>query len=406
MSGKIELFIHYNLLPMTDEAQDEYTPIIDGALLVKDATIIWVGGARDIPESPKPDVIHDGKGLWLLPGLIDCHTHLVFAGSRSNEFARLRQGESYADIAASGGGIIQTMRQTSAAPYEDLLETANHRLKQWSSDGVTSIEIKSGYGLTLDDELKMLRVIASLQQTVDIDIFPTFLAAHKCPPEFLSHDAHIDFLITEGLDTVASLDINWHGQPTIDAYCDPIGYTPHHIDRLFNAYTKAGFQCRLHTEQTAHSGGTEVAIRHQAISVDHLEHINDTQILQLAASQTSATLLPLPYLHTREAQCPPVEKMRAHRVPMAVATDFNPGSSPIASLPLAAYCSTNLFGLSTTEALLGITRQAARVLNKTDRGQLTVGTKADFSIWDMSQPDDLVSGLGLARLVQRVYNKA
>jgi imidazolonepropionase len=325
-------------------------------------------------------------GRWLTPGLIDCHTHLVFAGQRSAEFARRTSGASYAEIAREGGGILGTMRATRAATEEDLFDQSRPRLESLLQEGVTTVEIKSGYGLELETEKKMLRVARRLEAAHPVTISTSFLAAHALPPEYSGRpDEYIDTICRDWLPEVAGSLAD-----SVDAFCEDIGFSAAQCDRLFSAARQLGMPVRLHAEQLSNVGGSQVAAGHGALSCDHLEYASEFDAAALARSGTVAVMLPVAFYTLAEKQLPPIAAFRANRVPMAIASDCNPGSAPGASLLLAINMARRLFGLTSEEVLPGVTRHAARALGmSTTRGAVAPGLAADFAVWSVESLDEL-----------------
>jgi imidazolonepropionase len=359
-----------------------------GAVVTDDETIAWVGPAAQLPAGARPDRTVDLAGRWLTPGLVDCHTHLVFAGRRASEFARRTSGTSYAEIAREGGGIVSTMRATRAASDDELREQSRPRLQALLAEGVTTVEIKSGYGLTLADETKMLRVARQLESAHPVTVSTSFLAAHALPPEFEGRaDDYVDTVAREWLPAVAR-------EPglvdAVDAYCEDIAFSAAQCDRLFAAARALGLPVRLHAEQLSNVGGSQVAARHGALSCDHLEFATEADAATLAASRTVAVMLPVAFYALAETHVPPVAALRRHGVPLAVASDCNPGSAPGASLLLAMNMARRLFGLTSEEVLLGATRHAARALGlQESRGVIAPGHAADFAVWSIDSLDEL-----------------
>jgi imidazolonepropionase len=348
--------------------------------------IEWVGNVADLPAGLRPERTVELAGRWLTPGLIDCHTHLVFAGQRAAEFARRTSGTSYAEIAREGGGILGTMRATRAATEEALFEQSRLRLESLLQEGVTTVEIKSGYGLELETEKKMLRVARRLGTAHPVTISTSFLAAHALPPEFSGRpDEYIDAICRDWLPEVAGRLAD-----SVDAFCEDIGFSAPQCDRLFTAARQMGLPVRLHAEQLSNVGGSQVAARHGALSCDHLEYANEQDVAALAHSGTVAVMLPVAYYTLAEEQLPPIAALRAQRVPMAVASDCNPGSAPCASLLLAINMARRLFGLTSGEVLLGVTRHAAQALGmRGARGTIAPGHAADFAVWSIESLDEL-----------------
>jgi imidazolonepropionase len=369
---------------------DESMRVIEnGALLTRAGRIEWVGAEADLPTAPtsSPGMQHDLGGAWVTPGLIDCHTHLVFAGNRAGEYSQRLRGRSYAEIAREGGGILSTMRAVRGASLQQLVDESAPRLQALLAEGVTTIEIKSGYGLTLADEEKMLRAARALEEAHPVTIKTTFLAAHTVPPEFAGRgDEYIDTIIRNWLPTL-------HHQGLIDAvdvFCENIAFNVAQSERLFDASHDLGLPVKMHSEQLSNLGGTRMAARHHALSCDHLEYATEVEAAALAASRTVAVLLPVAFYCLADHRKPPVQAFRSAGASMALATDCNPGSSPTTSLLLAMSMGTRLFGLTSEEALAGVTRNAARALGlHRDRGTLAKGQVADFVIWNVSSIQEL-----------------
>jgi imidazolonepropionase len=365
---------------------DEQSRVFDrGAIVTRDSTIEWVGDEHEMPAGLHPDRTIELAGRWLTPGLVDCHTHLVFAGQRAAEFARRTAGTSYADIAREGGGILSTVRATRAASEEELLAQSRPRLRSLLAEGVTTVEIKSGYGLEFETEARMLRVARRLEAEEPVTVSTSLLAAHTLPPEFAGRaDEYIDTICDDWLPRLA-------GQAdAVDAYCEDIAFSAAQCDRLFTAARALGLPVRLHAEQLSNVGGSQVAARHRALSCDHLEYANDADAVALGRAGTVAVMLPIAYYALAETQRPPIEALRRHGVPLAIASDCNPGSAPGASLLLAMNMARRLFGMTSDEVLLGVTRHAARALGlEAVRGSLAPGRAADFAAWSVDSLDEL-----------------
>jgi imidazolonepropionase len=368
--------------------------IENGAMLTRGARIEWVGTETDLPAPPPAARYeqHDAGGAWITPGLIDCHTHLVFAGTRAGEYAQRLRGRSYAEIAREGGGILSTMRAVRSASPDQLFDESAPRLQALLAEGVTTIEIKSGYGLTLADEAKMLRTARALGQAYPVTVKTTFLAAHTVPPEFQGRaDEYIDTIITNWLPTL-------HAEGLIDAvdvFCESIAFNVAQSERLFDAAHDLGLPVKMHAEQLTNLGGTRMATRHHALSCDHLEYATEADAAALAASGTVAVLLPVAFYCLADERKPPIQAFRAAGASMALATDCNPGSAPTTSLLLALSMGTRLFGLTSEEALAGVTRNAARALGLHDeRGTLASGQAADFVIWNVRSIEELGYWIG------------
>lgn len=366
-----------------------------GAIVTRGGTIEWVGDAREVPPGLRPDRTVELANRWVTPGLVDCHTHLVFAGQRAVEFARRTSGSSYAEIAREGGGILSTVRATRAASEDNLVEQSRPRLASLLEEGVTTVEIKSGYGLDFESESKMLRAARRLESEHPVTVSTSLLAAHALPPEFSGRaDEYIDTVCNDWLPRLATS--TWGQTPfprlvdAVDAYCEDIAFSAEQCGRLFAAARAHGLPVRLHSEQLSNVGGSQVATRCGALSCDHLEYANEADAAALGRSGTVAVLLPVAFYALAEKQLPPVAALRANRVPIAVASDCNPGTSPCASLLLAMNMARRLFGLTSEEVLLGVTRHAARALGlQAERGSIAPGHAADFAAWSVDSPDEL-----------------
>jgi len=372
---------------------DGHRVFADGAIVTTDGTITWVGAARDLPAGIAADRTIELAGRWLTPGLIDCHTHIVFGGQRAAEFARRTAGTSYADIAREGGGILNTVRATRAADVDELVRRSEPRLRALLQEGVTTVEIKSGYGLDFESERRMLLAARALEQRLPVTVVTSLLAAHAAPPEFKGReDAYIDLIAQDWLPRFAQeralVDM-------VDAYCESIAFSATQCDRLFAAAKAHGWPLRLHAEQISNIGGSRMAARHGALACDHLEYATEDDAIELARAGTVAVLLPVAYYVLADPRLPPIDLFRTHRVPMAVASDANPGSAPGASLQTAMNMGRRLFGLTSDEVLDGVTRNAARALGLGDRlGQIAPGFQADFAAWSIDTPDELGYWIG------------
>ena len=387
------LCTNVNLATMA-EGGAPYGAIENGALATKDGRIAWLGAAAHLPHRDAGEVI-DGAGGWLTPGLIDCHTHLVFAGDRSGEFEQRLTGVSYEEIARSGGGIARTVAATRLAPSHELEASAGRRLACLLADGVTTVEIKSGYGLDRATEIKMLEVARRLGKAHPVDVATTFLGAHALPKEYANDRAgYLDLVCTRVLPEVAERGL----ADAVDAFCEGIAFAPDEVARVFETARAFGLSLKLHADQLSDLGGAALAARFGALSADHLEYASEAGIRAMADAGTVAVLLPGAFYTLRERQRPPVELFRRHGVPIALATDCNPGSSPVTSLLVILNLACNLFGLTPEEALAGVTRHAARALGLDDRGTLAVGKRADLALWRIHRPAELSYWLGLAPL--------
>jgi len=337
---------------------------------------------------------------FITPGFIDCHTHLIWGGSRAADWEKRFAGVSYTEIAKAGGGILSTVRATRSLSKEELLRAAIPRLRALISEGVTCVEIKSGYGLTLEDELKMLRVAKQLGEQAGVEVSPTLLAAHAVPPEFTGRgDDYVSLIVNEIIPAVAKEKL----AEAVDVFCESIAFTVEQCDRIFTIAKQYHLQVKGHVEQLTNSQGAELIARHGGWSADHLEFLADVGVAAMEKAGTVAVLLPGAFYFLREKQKPPVEKLRAAGVPLAVASDLNPGTSPFASLRLAMNMACVLYGLSPEETLAGVTREAAKALGRGGQlGTLEVGRRADFLVWDVTHPAEVVCQLGVNPLVERV----
>lgn len=369
----------------------DFGTIEDGAIAITDGALAWVGAAADLPEAHSRET-RSLAGRWITPALIDCHTHLVFAGDRSREFEQRLQGVSYEQIARAGGGILATVRATRAASGDELFDAAARRLQMLASDGVATIEIKSGYGLDSENEIKMLQVVRRLDDSTDLTIRATLLAAHAIPPEFThSPDAYVDLICEQLIPAVAEQQL----ADAVDAYCETFAFNPGQISRIFETARSCGLPVKLHADQLSDGGGAALAARFHALSADHLEYATPAGVAALAKAGTTAVLLPGAFLTLDETQQPPIGELRAQGVPFAIATDCNPGTSPLCSLREAMALACRLFKLTPEECLAGATREAALALGlDADRGTLEIGKRADVAIWDIGHPRELSYWLG------------
>jgi len=361
-----------------------------GALLVEDDTIAWVGADDDLPADTRVDDEIDLKGALVTPGLVDCHTHLVYAGQRAGEFERRLEGASYEEIARAGGGIRSTVAATRAASDDALYAAARERALALMSEGVTTLEIKSGYGLSAEHEARCLRVARKLGRTLPLAVRTTCLSAHALPPEYDGRaDDYIDAVCAwlPGLQREGLVD-------AVDAFCERIAFTPAQTRRVFEAARALGLPVKLHAEQLSDSGGAALAAEFGALSCEHLEHLSETGVRAMANAGSVAVLLPGAYYFLRETQAPPIAQLRAAGVPIAIATDHNPGSSPTLSPVLMLSMACTLFRLTPEEALRGMTVHAARALGLADRGTLAVGQRADLAVWDVAHPNELAYWFG------------
>ncbi len=377
-----------------------YGLIANGAIAVRGEQIAWLGPDADLPDDAAAQHVLDLPGHLVTPGLVDCHTHLVYAGTRADEFERRLEGVSYAEIARAGGGILGTVRATRAATEDELFECARPRLDALADEGVTTVEIKSGYGLDTATEMKQLRVARRLGERCNMDVRTTLLAAHAVPPEFAGRDAYVDYVCRDTIPAVAAAGL----ADAVDVFCESIAFDPAQTARVLEAATAHGLAVKLHADQLGDSGGAALAARFVALSADHLEYTTAEGIAALRAAGTVAVLLPGAFYALRETRLPPVAALRAAGVPIALATDCNPGTSPTTSPTLMMNMACTLFGLTTSEALAGFTREGARALGCTDRGVLEVGRRADLAIWAVPGPAELayrIGGTRCAGIVQR-----
>lgn len=368
-----------------------YSIIKHGALLTEGALIRWVGPLAEAPDTGDARQVDLG-GAWVTPGLIDCHTHLVFGGDRSAEFEQRLEGVSYAEIAARGGGIASTVRATREASEDELLASAVTRARHLLRDGVTTLEVKSGYGLDLASERKMLRVARRLGEVLPVTVKTTCLAAHALPPEYAGRaDDYIEVVCTEILPALAAEGL----VDAVDAFCEHLAFSPAQVERVFQAARGLGLPVKLHAEQLSSLHGSSLAARYDALSADHLEYMTEDDAIAMADAGTVAVLLPGAFYLLRETQLPPIDALRRHGVTMALASDLNPGTSPALSLRLMLNMACTAFRLTPEEALAGVTLNAARALGLAERsGSLEAGKLADFVAWDIQRPAELAYWLG------------
>ena len=378
--------------------RDGYGLIEDAAILIEGGRIAWVGPRTQAPSGHETT---DCEGRLATPGLIDCHTHIVYGGSRAHEFEQRLTGVSYAEIARAGGGIAATVRMTRAESEADLAASALRRLDALLAEGVTTIEVKSGYGLDRDTEVKMLKVARELSQWRPVDVVTTYLGAHALPPEFKDdRKGYLDLVCTQVLPAVAKANL----ADAVDAFCEGIAFSVDETRRVFEVAKSLGLPVKLHAEQLSNLGGSAMAAQFGALSVDHIEYLDQAGVDAIAASGTVAVLLPGAFYYLREKQAPPVAALRKAGVPMAVATDLNPGTSPVHSILTAMNMACVLFGLTPEEALRGVTDNAAKALGLYDRGLLTPGMRADIALWNTQRPGDLAYPLGFNPLAAVIHN--
>lgn len=382
------LWQHCHVATMANGA---YSIIEDAAIVTSGTLIEWIGPRTQLPSGEYP-AVNDLQGAWVTPGLIDCHTHTVFGGNRSGEFEQRLQGVSYAEIAAQGGGIASTVRATREATEDELFASAAKRLKSLMRDGVTTVEMKSGYGLDLANERKLLRVIRRLAEELPISVRSTCLAAHALPPEYKDRaDDYIDLVCEQMLPALAAEGL----VDAVDAFCEYLAFSPEQVERVFVAAQQLGLPVKLHAEQLSSLHGSRLAARYKALSADHLEFMDEDDAIAMAAADTVAVLLPGAFYFLRETQLPPMEALRKHKVKIAIASDLNPGTSPALSLRLMLNMACTCFRMTPEEALAGATIHAAQALGMAQtHGSLEVGKVADFVAWDIERPADLAYWLG------------
>ncbi|EKO3827962.1 imidazolonepropionase [Vibrio harveyi] len=407
----MDLLIENARLVTMQEGEHGYLPSPPARVGIRSGKIVAISTTEKGKDSAQTESIlnpdHyeqtlDLQNRLLLPGLIDCHTHLVYAGNRANEFEMRLNDVPYETIAKQGGGILSTVYATRTATKEQLIELALPRLDGLIASGVTSIEVKSGYGLTLDDEIKMLRAAKALEHERKVKITTTLLAAHALPPEYKDcADDYIQHICDDIIPLVAQENL----ATSVDVFCESIGFNLEQTERVFQSATQHGLRVKGHTEQLSMLGGTALTAQYNGLSADHIEYLDEQGVIALANSPTVATLLPGAYYFLRETQLPPIYLLREHKVPMAIATDINPGTSPFADLTLMMNMACTLFRLTPQEALRGVTQNAAKALGYGEsRGVIDIGCDADFSIWDIEHPADLSYQVGAKRLVGRIVN--
>lgn len=377
-----------------------YGLIEDGAVVLDGETIVWVGKATDTPEEFASLTAEDLGGRLITPGLIDCHTHVVFGGNRAREFEMRLQGATYEEVARAGGGIISTVLATRNASQEELLASALTRVDALIAEGVTTLEIKSGYGLDLETELRMLRVARKIAEARPIRVLTTFLGAHAVPPEYKDRaDAYLDEICLPTLEAAHKEGL----VDAVDGFCEGIAFSPDQMARVFDMASDLGLPIKLHAEQLSNLGGAALAASRNALSADHLEYLDEAGVKAMAEHGTVAVLLPGAFYTLRETQYPPLNLLRQHKVPIALATDCNPGSSPLASLLLTLNMGCTLFRMTPEEALAGVTREAARALGLTDIGTIEAGKRADLAVWNVFHPAELSYRIGFNALETRIF---
>ncbi|MFK7894042.1 MAG: imidazolonepropionase [Granulosicoccus sp.] len=383
----------------TMDGDQPYGLIENGTVVINGKTIAWVGAESELPDEYAGHAPTDLGGRLLTPALIDCHTHIVHAGHRATEFEMRLEGASYEEVARAGGGIISTVVATRASSVDDLLASALPRVDALLAEGVSLIEVKSGYGLDRDTELAMLRAARAIESVRDVRVRTSFLGAHAIPAEYKGRsDAYLAEVCLPTLEAAHEEGL----VDAVDGFCESIAFTPEQISRLFDKAQTLDLPVKLHAEQLSHMGGTALAARYKALSADHVEYANDDDARAMAQSGTVAVLLPGAYYTIRETQLPPVTAFREHGVPIALATDCNPGSSPMTSLLLVMNMACTLFRMTPAEALAGVTRNAARALSTNDTGMIRCGLRADITIWDVEQPAELAYRIGVNPLHERI----
>ena len=395
------LFKNAAIATMT--SQGSYGLIECGALFIRDGKIDWVGKASEIPSEFLHSKSEDLEGRLVTPGLIDCHTHIVYGGNRAVEFEMRLNGASYEDVARAGGGIISTVSETRLSSIEDLVKDSLPRVDQLISEGVTLIEVKSGYGLDRETELKMLKVARQIQSERPIRVMTTFLGAHAVPPEYKDDpDTYIDTICIPTLH-----DANSEGLvDSVDAFCENIAFDVDQVERVFQSAKKMGLPVKVHSEQLSHMGGTKLAADYRALSADHIEYANAQDAKALSIAGTVAVLLPGAFYTLRETQLPPLLDLRNEKVPIAIATDCNPGSSPLTSILLTMNMACTLFQMTPQETLAGVTKNAAKALGRKDSGTIEIGNRADLCIWDVKHPAELSYRIGFNPLHRRIFGGA
>jgi len=382
------------------ENGEPYGLIEDGAVAIADESIAWTGSAADLPAEfaawPKQDL----GGRLVTPGLIDCHTHVVFGGDRAREFEMRLEGATYEEVARAGGGIVSTVKATRAAGEDELLEAALPRVDALIAEGVTTLEIKSGYGLDIETELRMLRTARRIGRERPVLVKTSFLGAHAIPPEYKDRaDDYLTEICLPALETARAEGL----VDAVDGFCEGIAFSPEQIAKVFDKAKDLGLPVKLHAEQLSNLGGAALAASYGAMSADHIEYLDAAGVKAMAEAGTVAVLLPGAFYTLRETQHPPLDLLRQHQVPVALATDCNPGSSPLASLLLTVNMGCTLFRMTPEEALAGVTREAAKALGLADRGTLEAGRRADLAVWNVQHPAELSYRIGFNSLEKRIF---
>lgn len=393
MSAWDSLWTNARIATMAAAGEDPYGVVADGAIAVAAGAVAWVGPTSQLDRSQAEGVpVHDAGGAWITPGLIDCHTHIVYGGNRAAEFEQRLNGATYEEIARAGGGIVSTVRATRQASVDSLVESALPRVRTLLREGVTTIEVKSGYGLDTATERRMLQAARRIPDHLPVDVATTFLGAHALPPEYAGNaDGYIDLVCDEMVPAVAEAG----EADAVDAFCESIGFTRAQTERVFQAAQDHRLPVKLHAEQLSDLGGAALVADYGGLSADHLEYVGEDGVRALARAGTVAVVLPGAFYFLRETQVPPIDLFRRHGVSLALASDCNPGSSPVTSLLLSMNMACTLFRMTPAEALAGVTRDAARALGLQDRiGTLEAGKAADFALWDIGSPGELAYPAG------------
>ena len=394
-----EILENLNLATMTEGAR-AYGLINDGAVVLSNSEIAWCGARKDLPKVYWDWPCRNLGGSLVTPALIDCHTHIVYGGNRAKEFEMRLHGATYEEILNSGGGILSTVRDTRNLSEDELVAHALPRVDSLIAEGVSTIEIKSGYGLDEKTELTLLRAARKVAEQRPVRVRTSYLAAHAVPPEFRNQSSeYIERVCIPVLKQAYSEGL----VDAVDGFCEKIAFSTRQIERLFDQAQNLGLPVKLHAEQLSNYGGTQLAARYRALSADHLEYANEADVRALSGSGTVAVLLPGAFYSLREEQLPPIEALRTYNVPIAIATDANPGSSPLTSILMAMNLACTLFRLTPEEALAGATREAARALNLQDTGRIEPGLRADLAVWDVDYPAELPYHMGFNALVERIF---
>jgi len=395
------LWRNARLATMAAGRAEPYGAIDNGVVAARDGRIVFAGAQADAPRFDTSETVDCG-GRWITPGLIDCHTHLVYGGDRAHEFELRLQGASYEEIARAGGGILSTVTATRAASEADLFASADRRLAALMAEGVTTVEIKSGYGLETAAEVKCLRMARKIGRERPVTVRTTFLGAHAVPPEFRDRSGdYVDLVAGPMLDAVAAQNL----ADAVDVFCEGIAFSPEETARVFAAAKARGLAVKIHAEQLSNLGGAKLAAEMEALSADHLEYLDEAGVVAMAKAGTVAVILPGAFYFLRETQKPPIDLLRKHGVPIALATDANPGSSPLTSPLLVLNMGCTLFRLTPEEALAGLTRHAAQALGMADRiGTLEAGKACDLAIWEIERPAELAYRIGFNPLHARIWN--